>query len=99
LLLQVLEQVDDAGLDRHIQRGDGLVQHEYARPRREGPGDADALALAAGELVCVPVAVLRVQPDRTQQLADLLPAVAPVHAVDAEWLGRDIVARSPRGQG
>ena len=42
--------------------------------QRERPGDADALALAAGELVRVPVAVLGVEADLSQQLAHLLPA-------------------------
>ena len=51
LVLQVLEQVDDAGLDRHVERGHRLVEHDAARVERERAGDADALALAAGELV------------------------------------------------
>ena len=44
------------------------------RLQRERAGDADALALAAGELVRVPVAVLGVQPDLREQVADLLAA-------------------------
>ncbi len=71
LLLQVLQQVDDAGLDRHVQRRHRLVEDQHLRPQRERAGDADALPLAAGELVRVPVAVLRVEPDRSQQLPDL----------------------------
>ena len=46
-----LEQVHDAGLDRHVERGDRLVEHDQLGLERERAGDADALALAAGELV------------------------------------------------
>ena len=45
LALQVLEQVDHLRLDRHVERGDGLVGHQQLRVQRERPGDADALAL------------------------------------------------------
>ena len=43
--------------------------------QRQRPGDADALALAAGELVRVAVVVLGVQPDDLEQLLD--PAAGP----------------------
>ena len=74
-LLQVLEQVHDAGLDRHVERGHRLVEHEQVGVERERPGDADALALTAGELVREPVDVLGVQPDERHQLLDPLRAV------------------------
>ena len=56
LLPQLLEQVDDLGLDRDVERRDRLVADDEVRRRGERPGDADALALAAGELVRVAVA-------------------------------------------
>ena len=68
LVLQVLEQVDDLRLDRDVQRRHRLVGHDQLGPQRERAGDADALALAAGELVRVAVVVLRVQPDQLQQV-------------------------------
>ena len=69
LVAQVVEQVDDAGLDRHVQRRHRLVQDEQARVQRERAGDADALPLAAGELVRVARGVLGVEPDQCHQLA------------------------------
>ena len=51
LVLQVVEQVDDLRLDRDVECGDRLVGDDQLRVQREGAGDADALALAAGELV------------------------------------------------
>ena len=69
-LLQVLQQVDDLRLDRHVERGDRLVGHQQLGAQGERPGDADALALAAGELVRVAVVVLRVEADDLEQLLD-----------------------------
>ena len=81
LVLQVLQQVDDLGLDRHVQRGDRLVGDDQLGPQGERAGDADALALAAGELVRVAVVVLRVQPDQLEQvLHGPLDAVLGLHA-------------------
>ena len=57
LLLQVLQQVEDLRLHRHVEGGDDLVADEQLRLEHEGAGDADALALAAGELAGPPGAV------------------------------------------
>lgn len=50
LLLQVHEQVDDLRLNGDVQGGDRLIADHQIRLQRQGTGDADALALAAGEL-------------------------------------------------
>ena len=49
--LQVLHQVDHLRLDRHVERADRLVGDDDLRVGRERARDADALPLAAGELV------------------------------------------------
>ena len=79
LVLEVVEQVDHLGLDGHVQRGHGLVQHYQLRVDGQGAGDADALALAARELMGEPVGVLRVEPDLVQKLAQafLVRAACP----------------------
>ena len=59
LVLEVGEQVEDAGPDGRVEGGHRLVQHQQARFGRQRPGDADALALAAGQLVREAVAVGR----------------------------------------
>ena len=51
VLLEVEQQVDDLGLNRHVQRGNSLVADDELRVRGERTGDADALPLSAGELV------------------------------------------------
>ena len=45
--LEILEQVEDLGLDRDVERRDRLVADDQVGIEREGAGDADALALAA----------------------------------------------------
>ncbi len=51
--LEILEQVDDLCLDRHVQGRDRLVAHDELGLERQRPRDTDALALPAGELVRV----------------------------------------------
>ena len=51
LVLQVGEQIQDLRLDRHVERRGGLVADQQRGLDGERAGDADALALAAGELV------------------------------------------------
>ena len=75
LRLEALEQVDDLGLDGHVERGDGLVAHDQLRLHGERPGDADALPLAAAELVRVAIREPAVEVDQLQQLRDAALAV------------------------
>ena len=58
LLLQILHQVDHLRLNRDVERAHRLVGDDDLRIGRERAGDADALTLAAGELVRISVAVL-----------------------------------------
>ena len=53
LVLQIHEQVDDLRLDRDVERADRLVAHDELGLHGERARDADALPLAAGELVRV----------------------------------------------
>ena len=51
--LQLLQQVEDLGLDRHVERGGRLVGDQQHRIAGERHGDGGALAHAARELVRV----------------------------------------------
>ena len=73
-LLEVAQQVQDLRLDRDVERRDGLVGDDQLRLQRERARDADALALAAGELVRVAVVVLGVEADLLHQLLHRAPA-------------------------
>ena len=74
LLLQPVEQVQDLGLHRHVERRRGLVGDQQVRVQRERHGDHRSLAHAAGELVRVLVgALVRARdPDPAEHLDGLL---------------------------
>ena len=75
-----------------IQSGDGLVGNDELRLHDQGAGNADALALAAGELMRVAVGVLTVQADALEQGDDLVMALLGVSAqvVDVDALADDV---------
>lgn len=55
LLLQILHQVDDLGLNGHIQRGDRLIAHDHLGVQNHRPRQTDALPLTARKLVGIAV--------------------------------------------
>ena len=63
-LLEVLHQVEDLGLDGDVEGRDRLVGHDQLGLEGQRPGQADPLALAAGELVGVAVDAPRAEPPR-----------------------------------
>ena len=73
--LQRLEQVHDLRADRDVERRHRLVEDDQLRIERERARDADALPLAAGELVREAVRVLGRETDGAQQLVDALLAL------------------------
>ena len=87
LLLKTVKQVEDLGLDGHVQGGDGLVGDDQLGVHGQGPGDADALLLAAGELVGIASRVLGAEAHDAQQLADHLGPLLGAHiGVDNQGL-------------
>ena len=95
VVLELVEEVEDAGLDGDVEGADRLVEDDEVGLQGERAGDADPLALAAGELVGVAVDGSGVEADVLEQGADLLGAVAAVAAVDAERVGHDRAGRQP----
>src|SRR6202166_329145 len=77
LLLQVLQQIDDLGLDRYIQRRHRLIADDQFGFDRERPRDTDALALAAGEFVRMAADMIRLQADGLEQIHDALFELLP----------------------
>ena len=86
LLLEVVEQVDDLGLDRDVERRDRLVGDDQLRLQREGAGDPDPLPLPAGELVRVAVVVLGAEADALEQLLDARFSWPPADACSLSGL-------------
>ena len=95
LALQALQQVEDLRLDRDVERRDGLVADDQLGAQRERASHADALALAARELVRIAVVVLRVHAAARHQLLHQRPRVA-LGLVDGERLSDDLAHRLPR---
>ena len=73
LRLQVLQQIDHLRPHRDVERRHRLVADDQFRAERQGSGDADALALATGELVRIPVCESRIEPDEPHDLRDARP--------------------------
>ncbi len=69
LLLEVLEEVENLRLHAHVERRDGLVADDEVGVDRERAGDADALALAAGEFVRVAVVLVGSSPTASMRSA------------------------------
>ena len=97
---QVLQQVQDAEADRHVEHRDRLVGEQHLGVGGERPGDRHALALAARELVgeLVDVALGGVQLHAVEQLdervLELAAAQAPLVDADA---ARERVAHGVHG--
>ena len=91
LFLQIAEQVDDLGLHTHVECADRFVANDEFRLHRQRPCDADALPLAAAELVRIPARVFRRQPNRFQQFRHpcLLVALVLAQFVDAQRFAND----------
>ena len=51
LVLQLAQELDDLRLHREVEGGGGLVEQDELGLERDGAGDGEALALAAGEFV------------------------------------------------
>src|SRR5258708_5730772 len=63
-------RVQDLRLHAHVDGRGRLVEEDEARLQRQGAGDGDALALAAGEFVRVAFARRRFEADFLQRLVD-----------------------------
>ena len=76
-VLEHLEQVDDLRLDRYVQRRDRLVGDDQLGPDGQGAGDADALSLAAAELMGIPARVRGIQAHRFEQVGHAVSPFPP----------------------
>ncbi len=102
LALQLLQQLEDLRLDRHVERGGRLIGDQQVRLVGERHGDHDALALAARQLMRKRVETLfrLADADLVQQLQHArthgLLVHAPVHAQHLAHLPLDGVQRVER---
>ena len=97
--LQFSEQVHHLGLHGDVQCGDRLVAHHELGFHDERLGDADALTLAAGELVGVACLVSGVEPDAFEPLGHTFADLpAGEVGVEAQALGDDLAHGHARVQ-
>src|SRR5579883_311462 len=74
LPLQIFQQVEDLRLDRYVERRDRLIANDEIGTERQGPCNADALPLTAGEAVRITLQMTHIEPDQIHELAhDLTP--------------------------
>ena len=84
-------QIRQQGQHLRVQRRDGLVGDREHRLHRQGAGDADALALSAGEFVRVALHRIRRKPDTVQQRdGPLVPIPPGADAMDDKSLLDDV---------
>jgi hypothetical protein len=72
LTLQVLQQVDDAGLNADVEGRYGFVEHQQLGFDSERSRDTDPLTLATRELVRITVSVFGVEPDHGEKFRNAL---------------------------
>ena len=90
LALELLHEIDDLRLNRDVERGYGLVADDQLGVQRERPGEADPLALAAGELVWVARSGVGRKADDLEELPDSRPDLGTgCHSVDPQRLAHD----------
>ena len=90
LLLEIGEQVENLGLDRHVEGRDRLVAHHQLRPEGQGPSHPDPLPLTTRELRREPVEMLGVESDHLHEFLDLPLALrAAGDSVDGEGVADD----------
>ena len=104
LILQAFEQIQHLRLHRYIERAGGLVAHDQFRFDRQRPGNADALALAAGKLMWIALTRVRRQAYLLQQLrhSGLTFRAAGANSLGAHTFLQDLAhqhARIERGVG
>lgn len=75
MVLQVFHQVDDLCLNRNIQRTQRLIANNKFGIQRNGPRDADPLALPTGKFVGIAVKMLRLQAAIAHHLQNVGPVL------------------------
>ena len=88
-LLEFLKKEENLGADGDIEGGDGFVSNDERGAENQGASDANALALAAGELVRIAVCGVAGQANATQELLGAAEAIVAreLRLVNRQWLG------------
>ena len=102
LPLDLVQQLQDLRLDRHVERRDRLVGDQQLRLEHQCPSDADALALPTGKFVRIAAEGAGIEPDMSQKRLRLFTRLGIGRAV-RDWAnGQDVAdgrARVERREG
>src|SRR3989338_8683333 len=100
LLLELLEEIDNLGLNRDIQGGDRLIGNDELRIHGQRPGDADPLPLTAAELMGIAIVMLFPETHLIEKLHDPVSLLSPRgQFVNLQSLAYDIAYPHARVQG
>ncbi|MNV43200.1 hypothetical protein D3C71_1349070 [compost metagenome] len=89
LLLQVHEQVQHLGLNRHVQRRSRLVRHQHLGLQHHRPGKGNPLALTTGEHVRIALVMFGPQADLLHHLLHFLaPFGLAQRGIDQQWFSQ-----------
>src|SRR5260370_3897661 len=96
--LEFLQQEENLRADGNIEGGYGFVGDDELRLENESSGDADALALAAGEFVRIPPHGVFIQADAAKNRRRARQAATRGEAglMNGEWLGNEFADAPPR---
>lgn len=72
ILFEIVKQVQDLGLYRHIQRRRRLIQQQDLRLQQQGAHNGHALTLSAGQLMRIAIRQRRIQPDMAKARVDAI---------------------------
>ena len=87
LVLEAGQELQYLRLHRHVQRRYGFVGDQHVRIERESAGDADTLALSAGEFMRQPICGLSRKADKREQLSGLGQGVLAPHPARHRSIG------------
>src|SRR5580704_1039571 len=98
LAAQLLEKPQNLCLRGDVEAGDDLVGEHEVRPQRHGTGDADTLALSAGELVGIAIDGDAREPDTIEHVVDQIErgAARPRKPMQKDRLDQDAANGVPR---
>ena len=100
-LLEFLKEKKDLCADGNVESRDGFIGNDERRAENQGAGNADALALAAGEFVRIAVGGIAGQANAEEELSGAVEAIVAgeLWLVNGQRLGNDFSDAQARIEG
>jgi hypothetical protein len=95
-LLQLLEEIQDTGLNAHVEGAHRFIKNNYLGFQSEGASDADPLTLAPGEFMRVLVTDRLAEADEVEQIRNSRRLISSLQMVEVQWLGDNCADRLTR---